>query len=197
MPKMDGWTVLTRLKADAELCGIPVIMVTIVADRGIGLSLGAAEYLTKPVDRARLTAIMRGLSRSDGVVLVVEDDADMREATRRTLEKMGLSVAEAAHGRAALDWLAGHAPPAIVLLDLMMPVMDGFEFLDIFHGTAEWRDIPVVVLTAKQLTAAEHDRLIGRTRQVVAKGAAAVDVAAVVRDAVRRRAGNTAAAAAS
>src|SRR5258708_2019412 len=85
MPQTDGWTVLMTLKADAELCEIPVVMVTMVADRGMGLSLGAAEFMTKPVDRIRLTAVMNGLLRRDGPALVVEDDAATRDRTRPTL----------------------------------------------------------------------------------------------------------------
>ncbi len=188
MPQTDGWTVLTSLKADAELCEIPVVMVTMVADRGMGLSLGAAEFMTKPVDRTRLTAVLNGLLRRDGPVLVVEDDAATRDMTRRTLEKMGLAVAEATNGRTALRWLSDHSPPAIVLLDLMMPEMDGFEFLDELRERADWLDIPVIVLTAKQLTTDERSRLTGRARQVVAKaGGNGGDLVTVIADAVRRR----------
>jgi adenylate cyclase len=194
MPKMDGWAVLTALKGDAELCEIPVIMVTILGDRGIGLSLGAAEFMTKPVDRGRLSALLHNLLRRDGPALLVEDDPSTREMTRRTLEKMGFAVAEAADGRAALRWLADNDPPAIVLLDLMMPEMDGFEFLEAFRDRVEWNDIPVIVLTAKQLTAAERERLAGRTRKVIAKGdMTGVDLAATIGEAVRRRPAVTAA----
>jgi CheY-like chemotaxis protein/nitrogen-specific signal transduction histidine kinase len=108
MPTTDGWEVLSALKADADLCDIPVVMVTIVPDRGIGLSLGAVDVLTKPVDRARLTALMHRLLRREGSVLLVEDDADTRDVMRHTIEKMGLPVAEPANGRAALTWLGDH-----------------------------------------------------------------------------------------
>ena len=115
MPKPDGWDVLSALKADPDLCDIPVIIVTMVPDRGIGLSLGAVDVLTKPVDRARLTALIHRLVRREGPVLVVEDDADTREMMRHTIEKMGLSVAEAANGRRAVVLArrasaAGHDP---------------------------------------------------------------------------------------
>jgi signal transduction histidine kinase/DNA-binding response OmpR family regulator/HAMP domain-containing protein len=188
MPKMDGWAVLTQLKDDAELCDIPVVVVTILAERGVGLSLGAAEFLTKPVDRARLTAVMRGLLRRDGKVLVVEDDAAARKATRRMIEKMGLEAAAAANGREALRWLAENEAPSLVLLDLMMPEIDGFAFLDAFRAAPAWAEIPVVVLTAKELTQAERELLEGRTRQVLMKGAAsALELSAAVAAAVRRR----------
>jgi GAF domain-containing protein/DNA-binding response OmpR family regulator len=188
MPKPDGWDVLSALKADPDLCEIPVIIVTMVPDRGIGLSLGAVDVLTKPVDRARLTALIHRLVRREGPVLVVEDDAKTREMMRHTIEKMGLSVAEAINGRRAISWLGEYQPPAMILLDLMMPEMDGFEFLDALGARPEWREIPVVVITAKQLSAAERERLLRQARKVMEKATASrVDVAAAVSDAVRRR----------
>jgi PAS domain S-box-containing protein len=188
MPRTDGWAVLTALKADDELRDIPVVMVTVLPDRGIGLSLGAVDVLTKPVDRAHLTALLHRLLRSDGPVLLVEDDAGTREVIRHAIHKMQLPVAEAVNGRSALHWLADNPPPAVILLDLMMPEMDGFEFLDAFGERAEWRDIPVIVITAKQLTPAERERLLGEAQKVVAKsGALRADIAAAVSEAVRRR----------
>ena len=188
MPTTDGWEVLSALKADADLCDIPVVMVTIVPDRGIGLSLGAVDVLTKPVDRARLTALMHRLLRREGSVLLVEDDADMRDVMRHTIEKMGLPVAEAANGRAALTWLGDHPAPSMILLDLMMPEMDGFGFLDVLAARAEWREIPVIVITAKQLTAVEHDRLLRQVHTVMEKATASkVDIAAAISEALRRR----------
>ncbi len=188
MPKPDGWEVLSALKADDDLCDIPVVMVTMVPDRGIGLSLGAIDILTKPVDRARLTALIHRLVRREGPVLVVEDDAATRDMMRHTIEKLGLAVAEANNGRVALSWLGQHAPPAMVLLDLMMPEMDGFEFLDAIATRAEWREIPAVVVTAKQLTAVERDRLSRQARNVMEKATATkVDIAAAISAAVRRR----------
>jgi CheY-like chemotaxis protein len=187
MPTTDGWEVLSALKADADLCDIPVVMVTIVPDRGIGLSLGAVDVLTKPVDRARLTALMHRLLRREGSVLLVEDDADTREVMRHTIEKMGVPVAEAANGRAALTWLGDHPAPSMILLDLMMPEMDGFEFLDVLAARAEWREIPVIVITAKQLTAVEHDRLLRQVHTVMEKATASkVDIAAAISEALRR-----------
>ena len=188
MPKPDGWDVLTALKADAELCDIPVVMVTVAPERGIGLSLGAVDVLTKPVDRARLTALIHRLVRREGPVLIVEDEADTREMMRHTIEKLGLAVAEAADGRRALSWLGEHAPPAMILLDLMMPEMDGFQFLDAIAGRRDWRDIPVIVVTAKQVTAAERERLLRQARNVMEKVTTTrVEIAAAINEAVRRR----------
>ena len=188
MPKRDGWEVLSALKADADLRDIPVVIVTMLSDRGIGLSLGAVDVLTKPVDRTRLTALIHSLVRRDGPVLVVEDDAAARGVIRLTIKKMGLAVAEAVDGRQALAWLGDHSAPAMILLDLMMPEMDGFEVLDALAAHGEWRDIPVIVITAKQLSAAERERLLGQAQKVFAKGTASgVDIASAIGTAVRRR----------
>jgi CheY-like chemotaxis protein len=186
MPKTDGWAVLKALKGHPELCNIPVIMVTVAPDRGIGLSLGAAEVMTKPIDRAELTSLLRQLLSRDGPILLVEDDVATRETVRNTIEKMGLIVAEVTNGRLALSWLAENPAPALILLDLMMPEMDGFEFLDTFNSRAEWRHVPVVVITAKQLTAAERALLSVRT--VIEKGDSIdSDIATAIGKAVGRR----------
>jgi CheY-like chemotaxis protein len=189
MPKPDGWDVLNALKADPELCEIPVVIVTVAPERGIGLSLGAVEVLTKPVDRTRLTALINRLVCRDGPILVVEDDPDTREMMRYTIDKMGLVMSETANGREALSWLGDNPPPAIILLDLMMPEMDGFAFLDVLADRADWREIPVIVITAKQLTAGERERLARQARKVMEKATATrSDIAAAISEAVRRRA---------
>ncbi len=185
MPKTDGWTVLASLKGDPELCKVPVIMVTIAPDRAIGLSLGAAEVMTKPVNRSELTTLLKRLLSRDGSILVVEDDVATRDTVRATIEKMGLAVAEVSNGRQALSWLSENPLPALILLDLMMPEMDGFEFLDAFNRNAEWRNVPVVVITAKQLTSAERGLLSVWT--VIEKGVSIDrDIAAIVGKAIGR-----------
>ena len=143
MPGMDGWAVLAALKADPALADVPVVMLTIADDKALGFSLGAVEYLTKPVDRARLLRVLRryrpgGPARRGGgdggprpgPVLVVEDDEATRRTLRRLLEGEGFAVVEAEHGRAALDLLArgAVAAPGLIVLDLLMPEMDGFAF---------------------------------------------------------------------
>jgi PAS domain S-box-containing protein len=170
MPEMDGWAVLTALKADPDLNDIPVVMLTMVDDRNKGFRLGAADYLVKPIDPDRLTVILRRYQGDPSArrVLVVDDDADLRRRLRGLLEKDGWAVDEAADGREALDRLA--AKPSLVLLDLLMPIMDGFEFLAEFRQREAFRSVPVVVLTARDLTAADHARLQGSIEMVLRKG---------------------------
>jgi signal transduction histidine kinase/CheY-like chemotaxis protein len=171
MPGMDGWEVLTTLKADPELADIPVVMLTIVDDRNMGFALGASDYLTKPIDRERLIAVVKKYRRNQSLhpVLVVEDDPATREMTRRMLEKEGWAVAEAENGRAALAQVA-RSRPDLILLDLMMPEMDGFQFIAEMQKHEDWRTIPVVVVTAKELTAEERRQLNGHVEAILQKG---------------------------
>src|SRR5204862_2899850 len=129
MPGMDGWSVLSALKADPAVADIPVVMLTIVDDRNHGYTLGASDYLMKPVDRDRLLALLRRYQNGSARrVLVVDDDAGTRTVMRSFLERDGWTVSEAENGLAALE-LVGRERPSLVLLDLRMPVMDGFEFV--------------------------------------------------------------------
>ena len=170
MPRTDGWHVLSMLKADAETCDIPVIMLTMVDDRTLGYALGANEYLTKPLDRARLHAVLaRYIPHPHAPVLVVEDDAATRELLRRTLQGQGHAVLEAENGRAALAAVS-RVVPSLILLDLQMPEMNGFEFLHELREHAAWRDIPVIVVTSKDLTGDERRELSGEVQSVLAKG---------------------------
>jgi len=172
MPGIDGWTVLQRLKADPETQDIPVIMLTMVDDKNIGFALGAADYMTKPIDRARLSAILARHRCPDETgcrVLLVEDDEPTRDMMGEMLGREGWKVIEAANGRAALDCLDSSCPD-LILLDLMMPEMDGFEFARRLRDRPEWRDIPVVVLTAKDLTPEDRQRLNGDVEKILQKG---------------------------
>jgi CheY-like chemotaxis protein len=179
MPRMDGWAVLTAFKSDPELSEIPVIIVTVLADRGIAVSLGAAEFMTKPIDRSRLAGAIRQHVYGSGVVLVVDDEAESRQLAHRHLYRLGWEVAEAEDGAIAISWLSQNPRPAMILLDLLMPGMNGFAFLEEIARHAEWRDVPIVILTAMPLGAAERELLAGRTREVIAKGAD--DLAQVLR----------------
>ena len=172
MPDMDGWSVLRALKADPVLRKIPVIMLTMIDDRTRGYSLGAVDYLTKPVDREALhKTLSRYYSADDNsAVLLVEDDTETREVMARTLKKSGWTVSEAENGQEALDIL-GSLEPRLILLDLMMPVMDGFGFLAALRARPEWQHIPVVVVTAKDLSEDDRERLNGMVEEVLEKNA--------------------------
>jgi signal transduction histidine kinase/CheY-like chemotaxis protein len=172
MPELDGWAVLRELKADPDLRSIPVVLVTVLGDREMGYALGAADYLTKPIDPDALLGVLGRFHAGDGEVpvLVVDDDPMTREMLRRLLSKRGWSVTEAANGSDALSVL-GRTRPAVVLLDLMMPGMDGFEVLDAMRREATWRDIPVVVVTAKDLSTEEVTWLNQHAERVFQKGA--------------------------
>jgi len=170
MPQFDGWAVLRTLKSDPDLRDIPVIMVSIVKDKAMGYTLGAAEYLSKPVDRDRLLKLAHRYStpqRGD-LVLVVEDDPNTRDLVRRTLEGQGLRVREACDGREGLDRMAEETP-ALIVLDLMMPIMDGFEFLQRVRQSDEWHEVPVVVLTAKDLSTEDRIALSAGAARILSK----------------------------
>ena len=184
MPGTDGWAALAALKSSPETADIPVVMLTIVDERNLGYALGAADYLQKPIDRERLAAVLARYRR-DLPVLVVDDDADFRQLVRRVLERDGFAVIEAENGRIALDRL-GEARPGLVLLDLLMPEMDGFDFVLELRRHAEWREIPIVVVTAKSLSAEEHERLNGQVERVLYKGGSSREsLLAEVRDMVK------------
>ncbi len=170
MPDMDGWSVLSALKADPALRDIPVIMLTMVDNPNRGFTLGAAEYATKPVDRQRLSQILKKYTCANPPcpVLLVEDDAPIRAITRNILEKEGWKVSEAENGREALECMKRERP-SLILLDLMMPEMDGFEFAAQVRMHPEWRSIPIVVLTAKDLSAEERQRLSGSVETILLK----------------------------
>jgi signal transduction histidine kinase/CheY-like chemotaxis protein len=172
MPGMDGWAVLSALKADPSLSEIPVIMLTIMDERQMGYALGAADYLTKPIDWDRLAAILQRYecARPPCPLLVVEDDPVMRDMLRRRLEKEDWTIIEAENGRVALERMT-EQQPELILLDLMMPEMDGFQFLDEIRKREDWRLIPVIVVTAKELSAEDRQRLNGSVEKILQKGA--------------------------
>ena len=172
MPQLDGWTVLAAIKGDPELADIPVILMTIIDDRTRGYALGATEYLIKPVNRDKLTGVLRAACGTGGRrVLVIDDDDFMRNGIGESLTRDGWQVSEAENGRVGIARL-GESRPDVIMLDLMMPEMDGFEFLVEMRSRPEWRDIPVLVVTAKDLTAEERTRLNGHVERVMDKGSA-------------------------
>ena len=165
MPQMDGWSVLRQLKEMPVVSEIPVILLSIVDDRPMGHSLGAADYLTKPIDRSRLLSVLEThlSGQVSPTILVVEDDVNAREIMGRFLQRQDWTVELASNGREALQYLDENLPDLIVL-DLMMPEMDGFAFIQVLRQNSEWQKIPIVVLTAKALTASDQQQLEGVAR---------------------------------
>jgi signal transduction histidine kinase/CheY-like chemotaxis protein len=189
MPQLDGWGTLKELKADAALRDIPVIMVTVLNERGMAIPLGAADFVTKPIDRQRLTAILREhcAGPSGASILVVEDDQPTRELLCHSLTSMGYTPSATVNGRSGLDWLASHPAPSLILLDLMMPEMDGFEFLRELRNKPAFANIPVIVVTAKDLTAEDVRNLSGQTETIIAKDQTYLtELAAAVRERLAR-----------
>ncbi len=171
MPGMDGWSVLTALKANPQTADIPVIMMTMVDDQNLGYALGAAEYLLKPIDSRKLEMILhkfRPVSNSDSI-LVVEDDPGVREMLCRQLRKEDWKVIEAENGREALIKLQNYEPK-LILTDLMMPEMDGFELVHCLKQHQKWHSIPVIILTAKTITAKDRQKLNGGVSKIFEKG---------------------------
>ena len=170
MPDLDGWSVLAALRQNPELADIPVIMVSIVDDKRRGIALGAAGYLTKPIDRERLHQLVRRFQAPTRAtrVLMVEDDASQRERMLGWLERPHWIVREAANGQEALDLLREEKPD-VILLDLMMPEMDGFEVVAALQGDKDWRDIPVIVITSLDLDAKDRARLNSGVQSVLVK----------------------------
>ncbi|MEM7116204.1 MAG: ammonium transporter [Chloroflexota bacterium] len=175
MPSLDGWNVLTKLKSDPQLAKVPVVIVSMIKDQNKGFALGAADYLVKPIDRKQLGQILRKYEPGNeqairsGHVLIAEDDPATRDMLRRTIEREGWQVLEAENGRQALQSIAQQRPNLIVL-DMMMPEMNGFQFLSELRSHAIWQDIPVIVVTAKELTIEERRLLQRYAERVLEKG---------------------------
>ena len=176
MPGMDGWAVLQELKSDPNLHDIPVVMATMVADRTLGYSLGASDYLMKPVTRERLQTTLAKYKCDPPPcsVLLVEDDTDSRDLLEVMLKREGWNVVLATDGLEALARVEEQIP-TVILLDLMMPNMDGFEFTVQLNKREEWRKIPVLVVTAKNLTEGERSRLNGHVERILNKNALEID----------------------
>jgi CheY-like chemotaxis protein len=167
MPDLDGWTVLAAIKGDPALASTPVVLMSIADEKNRGYALGAADYLVKPVDRAKLVETLTAICASAaGHALLVDDDTIVRRGVRQALEPLGWSVTEAENGRIAIDALAATRPD-VIILDLMMPTMDGFEFMEELRKRGQ--DIPVVVITAKDLTDEDRDRLNGGVERIIQK----------------------------
>tara|TARA_B100000900_G_scaffold276711_1_gene236591 strand:+ start:1718 stop:6598 length:4881 start_codon:yes stop_codon:yes gene_type:complete len=171
MPEMDGWEVLAALQNNEITKNIPVIMLTMTNEQDIGYSLGATDYLTKPVDWNNLSKILKKheIETESQSILIVEDDEITRDMLTKSLETNDFKVIVAKNGKEALERVT-KTKPALILLDLMMPEMDGFEFAERLREKKEWLDIPVVVITAKDLTKEDHNRLKGNVEAIMQKG---------------------------
>ena len=170
MPDLDGWTVLAALRGDPQLSDIPVVIATILDERRQGMALGAVGYLTKPIDRDKLLKLIRQHRTRAGParVLIVEDDADQRQRVRMWLEPLQWLVSEAENGRVAIDQLK-EIEPDVILLDLMMPEMDGFQFVAALQEHQAWSRIPVIVITARDLSAEDRRRLNSGVQLILLK----------------------------
>jgi CheY-like chemotaxis protein/anti-sigma regulatory factor (Ser/Thr protein kinase) len=169
MPHIDGWTVLQRLKSDPETEAIPVIMVTMVDERAMGYAMGAVDYMTKPFDRKGLASKVRKyMSGTSSKVLVIEDNDASREIMRSILEGADWAVKEAENGKIGLEQFEDEQPD-LILLDLMMPVMDGFEFVSKLRRLEKGKDVPVIVISAKDLSDEERRQLSGMVENIIQK----------------------------
>ena len=170
MPERDGWSMLKELKADPALCETPVVLATIVADREMGLAFGAIEHLVKPIDPAQLIATLDAIAAGRSKdVLVVDDDAATRNLFRRILTRQGWTVREAADGKGALSQLKS-SRPTLMVLDIMMPNVDGFDVLKSVRADDTLADLPVIVATSKDLTREELEWLKSHSGEVIRKG---------------------------
>lgn len=188
MPEMNGWTALHAIRSDPALCHTPVVMVSVVNEAGLGYALGASDYLVKPISWERLKATMdRYRGADEPKVLIVDDDADARTRIAAMLGRDGWRTAEAGNGRQALARIEA-GMPSLILLDLMMPIMNGFEFLAALRARPGGQSVPVVVLTAREVTGAERALLEQDADEVVIKGSISLpDLATQLRELVAGR----------
>jgi CheY-like chemotaxis protein len=168
MPGMDGWDAIAQLKGAPETRDIPLIVISVVDNRELGFRLGADEYLVKPIGKEVLLGTLRRFEGAVRRVLVADDDPAVVDLVRQLLEEEGWQVAGAADGQQALEQIA-HQRPDLLLLDLMMPAMDGFEALRRLRADPATVDLPVVVITAKDLSPSEREELRQHTMRIIEK----------------------------
>ena len=172
LPGMDGWSILRQLQSEPELATIPVIMFSISDDGAKGIALGAAHFVAKPADFEKIATILRQYRDKNrlGTVMVVEDDPATQDLLKRQLEKQGWQTTVASDGQIGLEMLSNDFHPSAILLDLMMPHMDGLEFLSQLRLREGCKNIPVIVLTAKELTQQDLLILNRETQKIFQKG---------------------------
>ncbi|WP_391345469.1 response regulator [Azospirillum sp. A23] len=167
MPRTDGWSVLSVLKAEPDLADIPVIIISSRREKGLALSLGAADYFTKPVDWQRLHRVLSGLSgQAPGTALVMMEADETRTLLAAELGRDGWQIAEAETEEEAFSRLAT-TPPTVILLDPVMAGLDGFAFLKALDRNPDWRDIPVIVVVAQPIGRDETEELRGRVQDII------------------------------
>ena len=171
MPEMDGWSVLRTLKADPEVSNIPVIMASILDEKNKGFSLGAADFLSKPIQKEYLMKSIRNLTgdKENLKICIIEDDESLRFTIKEILEKQNVEIIEAENGKVGMSLLhKQEIKPDLILLDLMMPVMNGFEFLKSIRET-DLNSIPILVLTGADLSEDEKSFLSGEVQRILEK----------------------------
>ena len=169
MPDIDGWATLAALKSDNQTSSVPVIMVSVLDKKNLGLSLGAIDFLQKPVEPQQLSLLLNSLRIGNKDVLIVEDRKPDAEMLEIMLNQEGYHVRHAVDGIQALEFIV-HSPPDLILLDLMMPQMSGFEVIQRLRANSETENIPIIVVSAKHLTEAEAEYLAENVEKVLVKG---------------------------
>lgn len=171
MPMMDGWATLSALKSEASLAHIPVILCSILLEDDLGFALGAVDYLHKPIEPKILLEKIEHILPEGSIksVLIVDDEEDARIIMRRAVKKSGWEIQEAKNGIEALQVLSQHSP-SVILLDLMMPEMDGFTVIQELQKNKKWSQIPIIVVTAKELSKEERDFLNSSSKIILQKG---------------------------
>lgn len=168
MPKKDGWQTLQELKANATTCDIPVIMLTVVDERNIGYRLGVFDYLMKPFGRQEILSVLDRIVTPHTRLLVVDDDPNVHDLVQQSLDDETYQMDFAENGSEALEKIA-EQPPEVILLDLLMPGLDGFAVIEALEANPAFRNIQVIVLTAKSLTAEDKVVLERRVHAVIEK----------------------------
>lgn len=175
LPDVDGWDLLKELKEDPHTTDIPIIIVSALDDMKKGVSLGACEYITKPVDKDSLLNALKSINfmtkvkRGSFTILAIDDDPEVLELLSGILEKEGFSVIKASSGKEGLE-LASRKEVDLIILDLMMPDMNGFEVMERLRSLPDTSDIPVIVYTAKDLTMDERRKLKRDMAEIIKKG---------------------------
>lgn len=192
MPVMDGWSVLSELKKDPKTAKIPVIMLSMMDELDMSFALGASDYLLKPIKRDVLvdTVLKHIRDKENATVMIVDDLEENRNMIARVLSSNKINTTLADNGVAALELLENQIPD-LILLDLMMPEMDGFKFSEIVKRDTRFSNIPIVVLTAQELNEDDINRLSGKVERIYEKNetdfeSMLVDLQKIVTSSVRR-----------